>query len=67
MPGGLNGLIMSGDQVSIWVESYPICAQVTLAIESIYSADEEMKEEKHKEEGEKRLMLDTDSCLRRIY
>ena len=52
MPGGLKGLTMSEDQVAIWVESYPICAHVTLAIESMYSADDEMKEEKHKENGE---------------
>ena len=45
---------MSEDQVAIWVESYPICAHVTLAIDSMYSADDEMKEEKRKEEGEKR-------------
>ena len=51
---------MSEDQVAIWVESYPICAHVTLAIESMYSADDEMKEEKGKEEGEKRRILDTD-------
>ena len=53
----------------VWVESYPICAHVTLAIESMYSADDETKEEKRKEEGEKRRMLDTDdrsSCLRRV-
>ena len=55
--------------MAIWVESYPICAHVTLAIESMYSADDEMKEEKRKEEGEKRRILDTDdrnSCLRRV-
>ena len=49
---------MSEDQVAIWVESYPVCAHVTLAIESIYSSDDEMKEEKRKEEGEKRRILD---------
>ena len=68
MPGGLKGLTMSEDQVAIWVESYPICAHVTLAIESMYS-DDETKEEKRKEEGEKRRILDTDdrnSCLRRV-
>ena len=42
------------------VESYPVCAHVTLAIESMYSADDERKEEKRKEEGEKRRILDTD-------
>ena len=69
MPGGLKGLTMSEDQVAIWVESYPIWAHVTLAIESMYSADDETKEEKRKEEGEKRLILVTDdsnSCLRRV-
>ena len=69
MPGGLKGLIMSEDQVSIWVESYPICAHVTFDIESMYSADDETKEEKRKEEGEKWRILDTDdrnSCLRRV-
>ena len=35
MPGGLKGLTMSEDQVAIWAESYPICAHVTLAIESM--------------------------------
>ena len=48
MSGGLKGLPMSGDQVAIWEESYPICAHITLAIESMYSADEEMKDEKRK-------------------
>ena len=55
--------------VAIWVESYPICAHDTLAIESMYSADDETKEGKRKEEGEKRRILDTDdrnSCLRRV-
>ena len=59
MPGGLKGLTMSEDQVAIWAESYPVCAHVTLSIESMYSADDEMKEEKRKEEGEKRRILDT--------
>ena len=51
------------------MESYPICAHVTLAIEPMYSADDETKEEKRKEEGEKRRVLDTydrNSCLRRV-
>ena len=55
--------------MAIWVESYPICAHVTLAIESMYPADDETKEEKRKEEGEKRRILDTDDrnvCLRRV-
>ena len=59
MPGGLKGLTLSEDQVAIWVESYPVCAHVTLAIESLYLAVDEMKEEKRKEEGEKRRILDT--------
>ena len=57
---------MSEDQVAIWVESYPICAHVTLAIDSMYSADDEMKEEKRKEEGEKRRILETDD-RNRVY
>ena len=67
MPGGLKGLTMSEGQVAIWVESYPICAHVTLAIESMYPANDETKEEKCKEEGEKRRILDTNDrnvCLR---
>ena len=66
MPGGLKGLTMFEVRVAIWVESYPICAHVTLAIESMYSADGETKEGKRKEEGEKRRILDTydrNSCL----
>ena len=59
MHGGLKVLTMSEDQVAIWVESYPVCAIVTLAIESMYSADDETKEENRKEEGEKRRILDT--------
>ena len=59
MPGGLKGLTMSEDQLAICVESYPVCAHVTLAIESMYSADNEIKQEKRKEEGEKRRILDT--------
>ena len=56
-------------QVAIWVESYPICAHDTLAIVSMYSADDDTKEGKRKEEGEKRRILDTDDrnlCLRRV-
>ena len=56
-PGGLKGLTLSGDQVAIWVESYLICAYVTLAIESMYSADQELKEEKRKEEWQKWRIL----------
>jgi len=55
--GGLKGLTMSEDQVAIWVEPYHICAHVTLTIDSMFSADDEVKEEK---EGEKRRILDTD-------
>ena len=36
MPGGLKGLTMSGNQVAISMETYPICAHVTLAIESMH-------------------------------
>ena len=57
---------MSEDQLAIWVESYPIYAHVTLAIDSMHSADDEMKEEKRKEEGEKRRILDTDD-RNRVY
>ena len=66
MPGSLKGLTMSEDQVAIWVESYPICAHVTLTIESMYLADDETKEEKRKEDGEKRRILDTDD-RNRVY
>ena len=69
MPGGLKGLTMSEDHVAIWIEFYPVCAHVTLNIESMYSADDETKEEKRKEEREKRRILDTgdrNSCLRRV-
>ena len=57
---------MSEDQVAIWVESYAICAHVTLAIDSMFSADDEMREEKRKEEGEKRRILDADD-RNRVY
>ena len=36
MPGGLKGLTMSEHQVAIRVESYPVCAHFTLAIESMH-------------------------------
>ena len=42
---GLKGLTMSGDRLAI-------CAHVSLTIESMYSADDETKEENYKEEGE---------------
>ena len=57
MSGGLKGLTMPGDQVAILVESYLIC---TYVIESMYSAKEEIKEKKHKEEEVKRRILHTD-------
>ena len=41
------------------MESYSICAHVTLAIESVYTADEEMKKETRKEEQQKKRILDT--------
>ena len=49
--------------MAIWVESYPVCSHVTLPIVSMYSADDETKEEKRKEEGEKRRILDTDDRI----
>ena len=42
------------------MESYLICAYVTLAIGSRYSGEEELKEKKCKEEGEKRRILHPD-------
>ena len=65
-PVGLNGLTMSEDQLAICVEPYLICAHDTLAIGSMYSADDEMKEEKRMEEGEKRRILDRDE-RNRVY
>ena len=59
MPGGLKELTMPEDQVAFWAEFYPVCAHVTLDIESMYSANDETKGEKRKEEGEKRRILDT--------
>ena len=62
MPGGLKGLTMSRDQVVIRLESYLICAYVA----HMYPADEEMKEEKCTEEGEKRRILHRDD-RNRVY
>ena len=63
---GLKRLTMSEDQVAISAESYLICAHVTLAIESMYSVDDEVNEEKRKEEGGKSRKLDRDD-RNRVY
>ena len=62
MPGGLKGLTMKEDEVAIWVESYPICVHVTLAIESMYSADDEMKEET----GQQKIMSESGVQIKRL-
>ena len=50
---------MLEDQVVILGGVLPHLCPFQLTIESMYSADDEMKENKRKEEGEKRRILDT--------
>ena len=63
--GGMNGISTSPDQVTIWVNSFSICAHLELAVDEmnrdkIQSHPDEITNIKshHKEEGESRRKLD---------
>ena len=63
--GGMNGISTSPDRVTIWVNSFSICAHLELAMDKKYrdqiqSHPDEISDIKshHKEEGESRRKLD---------
>lgn len=87
--GGLKGISTNAEQVAVWINSFSICAHVSIALDDIYHPAEEQKstipadEEHlnqddnqddgkpktgvvHKEEGTKRMNLDTDDCKKRL-
>ena len=59
----MKGISTSTEQVSVWVNSFSVCAHLDIAIEHMYEEITEdqkpgVDEEKHKEEGGGRRMLD---------
>ena len=66
--GDMKGISTSDEQVTVWVNSFSVCAHLDIAMEDMYSetGDEEMphggaggeEKNKHKEEGEARRRLD---------
>ena len=60
--GGLKGITLSPEQVAEWIDSFPISAYVSDALDHCYSPDQanSSSETPHKEEGIKRRKVDTD-------
>ena len=64
--GGLKGITLSPEQVAEWIDSFPISAYVSDALDHCYSPDQanSSSETPHKEEGIKRRKVDTDDRRR---
>ena len=64
--GGLRGLTLSPELVSEWIDSFPISAFLSDAMENLYSEKDctSSMQVKHKEEGKKRKELDSDELSR---
>ena len=64
--GGLKGITLSPEQVAEWIDSFPISAYVSDALDHCYSPDQanSSSETPHKEEGIKRRNVDTDDRRR---
>ena len=60
--GVLKGITLSPEQVAEWIDSFPISAYVSDALDHCYSPDQanSSSETPHKEEGIKRRKVDTD-------
>ena len=64
--GGLKGITLSPEQVAEWIDSFPISAYVSDALDHCYSPDQanSSSETPHKEEGIKNRKVDTDGRRR---
>ena len=64
--GGQKGITLSPEQVAEWIDSFPISAYVSDAVDHCYSPDQanSSSETPHKEEGIKRRKGDTDDRRR---
>ena len=64
--GGLKGITLSPEQVAEWIDSFPISAYVSVALDHCYSPDQanSSSETPHKEEGINRRKVDTDDRRR---
>ena len=64
--GGLKGITLSPEQVAECIDSFPISAYVSDALDHCYSPDQanSSSETSHKEEGIKRRKVDTDDRRR---
>ena len=64
--GRLKGITLSPEQVAEWIDSFPISAYVSDALDHCYSPDQANSSSKtpHKEEGIKRRKVDTDDRRR---
>ena len=64
--GGLKGITLSPEQVAEWIDSLPISAYVSDALDHCYSPDQanSSSETPHKDEGIKRRNVDTDDRRR---
>ena len=60
--GGLKGITLSPEQVAEWIDSFPISAYVSDALDHCYFSSS--SETPHKEEGIKRRKVDTDDRRR---
>ena len=60
--GGLKGISTNGDQVAMWVASFPICSQLIDTCDDMYRSNDtethESNMEKQEEEGTKRRQLE---------
>ena len=64
--GGLKGITLSPEQVAEWIDTFPISAYVSDALDHCFSPDQanSSSETPHKEEGIKRRNVDTDDRRR---
>ena len=64
--GGLKGITLSPEQLAEWIDSFPISAYVSDALDHCYSPDQanSSSETPHNEEGIKRRNVDTDDRRR---
>ena len=60
--GGLEGISTNGDQVAVWVASFPICSQLIDTFDDMYPSNgtetHEANRKSHKEEGTNRRQLE---------
>ena len=59
--GGLKGISTNSEQVAVWIESFSVCSHLSMAVSEMYTPshhESSASAAKHKEEGEKRCILD---------